>query len=241
MPMFDTFKRVTEFKETRRKLRCHGCHQDAIHTLEALCEGQTEEDIGPNESMDWGTDYQIFRCGNCDAVSFLASSWHSGDIEPDDYGRGYMPRYDKQYPTPTSADFTFNVEFIPKTLDSLLDEMLYALAGGKLRLATIALRMCVEFIVKDAKCTGRDLAKKIDNLRTRDLIDDDQRDLLHKIRQKGNASAHEAQAMHKGELVAGMGIVELLLEAFYNAPGRKARLVGIAKNQFGMGPDEIDF
>ena len=150
----------------------------------------------------------------------------------DEYGQHYIPRSEEQYPPPTSSDFTFNTEFVPDALKELLDEMLYALAGGKLRLATLALRMTIEFIVNDANCKGSNLQQKIDDLKERDLIGEIQKDLLHKIRLKGNRSAHAARPMGRAEMVAGMGIVDLLLEAFYSGPARKQRLISLAQGAF---------
>ncbi len=96
-------------------------------------------------------------------------------------------------------------------------------------LATIGLRLAVEFIVNDTKCAGRSLKTKIDDLRTKDHIDDDQKDLLHRIRDLGNAGAHDAKGMDTNELVAGMSIVEGLLEKLYNGPARHKATIKRAK------------
>ncbi|MGC8064224.1 DUF4145 domain-containing protein, partial [Salmonella enterica] len=82
-----------------------------------------------------------------------------------------------QYPAPVSAHFNFNTESTPGRLDNILDEMLYALAGSKMTLATIGLRLAVEFIVKDKKCKGSNLAKRIDDLHAQGHVDGDQKDL----------------------------------------------------------------
>jgi hypothetical protein len=114
-------------------------------------------------------------------------------------------------------------------LDDILDEMLYSLAGSKMTLATVGLRLAVQFIVKDKKCSGRSLDRKIDDLHAQGLIDEDQKDLLHRIRRKGNAGAHEAVGMSANELVAGMSIIEGLLEKLYNGPARHAATIKRAK------------
>lgn len=115
--------------------------------------------------------------------------------------------------------------------------MLYALAGSKLKLATVALRMIVEFIVTDTKCSGRNLMKKIDDLRTKGHVDENQLSLLHKIREKGNAGAHERKAMSRNEMVAGIGILNLLLEKLYNGPKRQEEVVKKANQAFQNAED----
>nr|WP_282098289.1 DUF4145 domain-containing protein [Qipengyuania xiapuensis] len=110
--------------------------------------------------------------------------------------------------------------------------MLYALAGSKLRLATVALRMVVEFIVTDTKCSGRTLKKKIDDLYAKGHVDETQLALLHKIREKGNAGAHERIAMSRNEMVAGIGIINLLLEKLYNSPKRQEEVIRKANQAF---------
>lgn len=137
-----------------------------------------------------------------------------------------------QYPPPSSADFAFDTDYTPTDLNELIEEMLYALAGSKLKLATVALRMVVEFIVNHTKCAGRNLQKKIDDLHAKGHVDDVQVALLHKIRDKGNAGAHERIAMTRNEMVAGISIINLLLEKLYNGPARQADVIKKANQAF---------
>jgi hypothetical protein len=222
--MLDKFTRETEISE-RKQLHCADCKRSTIHNLEARCTGYWSTVEG---AVDGGGTYSIFRCGACDTVCYESAFWDSEDVDWDHDGAHANIRT-RQYPAPMSAHFTFNTESTPARLDEILDEMLYALAGSRMTLATVGLRLAVEFIVKDKKCAGRTLDKKIDDLRARDLIDDDQKDLLHRIRKKGNAGAHEAIGMSTNELIAGMSIVEGLLEKLYNGPARHEATIKRAK------------
>ena len=219
--MLDNFERIQVLTE-RKELHCISCKRVTIHNLEGRCTGSWQD---RPSSEKGGASYSIFRCGACDAVCYETISWNTLDTDYDENGEEFLIEKASQYPAPVSAHFDFNTESTPGRLDDILEEMLYALAGSKTTLATIGLRLAVEFIVKDKKCAGKDLASKIDNLREQALIDDDQKELLHRIRLRGNASAHEASGMNSKELIAGMSIIEGLLENLYNGPARHASTI----------------
>lgn len=225
--MFDTFKRVAD-PSGRRRLHCSACERKTIHSLEAQCEGLYYDPHEPGG----GQQFSIYRCGACDTVCYETGSWDDQDLDYDENNEPYIVKQYTQYPPPTSARFAFNVEYTPADLDVLIGEMMYAFAGSKMILATVGLRMVIEFIVNDAKCKGRNLEKKIDALHDLGHIDEQQKALLHKIRRRGNAGAHKLIPMDTTELVAGMGVVELLLEKLYNGPGRHKALVQRAESAF---------
>lgn len=228
--MFDEFKRVSDLKG-RKKLQCNNCRRQTIHTLEAQLVGRWEDHNQYSLVYGW-TNFSLYRCGACDEVCFEKAEYFSEQYEHDFEGNIVLAPDEVQYPPPSSADFAFNTNFTPRDLNELIDEMIYALAGSKLKLATVALRMVVEFIVRDKKCMGRSLEKKIDDLRAKDLVDDGQLSLLHRIRKKGNAGAHEHVAMTRNEMVAGIGIVNLLLEKLYNGPARELEVINRANQAF---------
>lgn len=221
--MLDEFSRENEVKG-RKRLHCAECKRLTIHNLEAQCNGywNDHEERG-------GQRYSIHRCGACDTVCYETVSWDSQDVDYDENGEPYHQETAVQYPPPVSAHFNFNTESTPARLDGILSEMLYALAGAKMTLATIGLRLAVEFIVKDKECAGGTLIQKINDLHKQEFIDDDQKELLHRIRKRGNAGAHEALGMNAKELIAGMSIIEGLLEKLYNGPARHAATIKRAK------------
>ncbi|MEL6485776.1 MAG: DUF4145 domain-containing protein [Pseudomonadota bacterium] len=223
--MFDEFKSIDPAGE-RKHLHCVRCKRATIHTLEALYEGKWNDE----EAQIWGGEkHGILRCGACDAVCFETISWDSEDWDHDHNGESFFAERASQFPPPASSHFNFDTAATPGMLDRILDEMLYALAGSKLILATIGLRLSVEFIVNDKKCKGRTLADKIDDLKVQGLIDDDQLQLLHLMRTRGNKGAHEAHGMSLQELIAAMSIVDGLLEKLYNGPARHEATIKNAK------------
>jgi hypothetical protein len=188
--------------------------------------GRWSEDHG---HVSGGEKYSIFRCGACDTVCYETVSWDTEDLGYDEDGDPYAVESATQYPAPVSAHFNFNTESTPAQLDVILGEMLYALAGSKMIIATIGLRLAVEYIVNDKKCQGSTLAAKINDLFVKGLVDEDQKDLLHRIRKRGNAGAHAATGMNVKELIAGMSIIEGLLEKLYNGPARHEATIKKAK------------
>lgn len=232
--MLDSFKREEKVKE-RKKLHCASCKRATIHNAAARCIGTwTDHYHGGGGDQK----YTIFKCGACDTVCYETVTRDFHDIEYDENDEPYHPETAVQYPAPVSAHFNFNTESTPSRLDDILDEMLYALAGSKMTLATIGLRLAVEFIVKDKNCKGANLAKRIDDLHAQGHVDGDQKDLLHRIREKGNAGAHEAVGMSADELVAGMSIIEGLLEKLYNGPARHEATIKRAKRLLKKDDEE---
>lgn len=231
--MFDTFVRKEDLNE-RKKLQCNDCRRATIHTLEARCVGESEENVGHGDRIYGGMEFSLYRCGACDAVCFERSAWFSEDWDHDGEGNMFLPRREVQYPPPSSADFAFDTEYTPSDLNELIDEMIYALTGNKMKLATVALRMVVEFIVTDKGCTGSNLAEKIADLHAKQYVDKEQLDLLHTIRKKGNAGAHERIAMNRNEMVAGVSIINLLLDKLYNGPMRQQNVISKANQAFAV-------
>lgn len=230
--MLDTFTRETEISE-RKMLHCASCKRETIHMLEARCTGYWSIE---DALVSGGSNYSIFRCGACDTVCYESAFWDSEDVDHDVDGQAYANVRRRQYPVPASAHFTFNTDYTPAHLNHILDEMLYALAGSQMILATIGLRLAVEYIVKDKKCAGRNLIQRIDSLRASGLIDEDQKVLLHRIRLRGNAGAHEAKGMNAKDIVMGMSIIEGLLEKLYNGPARYQATIKLAMEQFSEDP-----
>lgn len=230
--MFDSFEAVAVLNG-RKRLQCNDCQRATIHTLEAKCSGKWSSDDPYGHSVNGGSDFSLYRCGACDSVCYLKASWDSEGFDHDEQGNLCLLIDERQYQPASSANFVFNIQHTPSKLNGLIDETLYALAGGKLFLATVGLRLVIEFIVKDRKCAGNNLSSRITDLFTQDIIDEPQKDVLHKIRLRGNAGAHDGVSMTKREMIAGMAVVDLLLEKLYNAPQRQADAVSKATAAFG--------
>ena len=132
---------------------------------------------------------------------------------------------EKQFPVPLAKDFSFDQDHTSGKLNELLHELISAHAASLPIATTMMLRLVVEFIADDLNCKGRTLAKKIDAMFDNQLIDSDQKALFHKIRELGNSGAHSALAMQPTQIVAAMGVINLLIEKHYNAPGREKQIM----------------
>lgn len=93
--------------------------------------------------------------------------------------------------------------------------------------------MVIEFIITDIQCAGKTLLEKINDLKIKGGMDEKQITLLHTLRKKGNAGTHERIAMTRDEVVAGISIINLLLEKFYNGPARQEDVMKKADHAFG--------
>jgi hypothetical protein len=219
--MFDTYKLIDPNGQ-RRRLICNTCQRETIHTVEAHGCGRWSDD----EVMIYaGEDDYILRCGACDTVAFVSSTWNSEDTDYDHEGQEHAVRYDKQYPVPTSKDFIFDQDHTPAKLNNLLHELISAYASSLLIATTLLLRLVVEFISGDLKCKGRTLKDKIDDMAAKGFIDEEQKKLFHVIREHGNSGAHGAIAMTPTKIVAAMSVINLLIEKHYNAPGREKQIM----------------
>lgn len=201
-----------------------------IHSVEAHGDGRWDDPSG----IFGGEDDYIVRCGACDTIGFVSSTWHSEDFDYDDEGNPEPVLYEKQFPVPTSKDFIFDQDHTPPKLNDLLHELVSAYASSLLISTTILLRLVVEFIAVDLKCKGKSLKLKIDAMATNGFIDEEQKKLFHVIREHGNSGAHGAIAMTPTKIVAAMSVINLLIEKHYNAPGREKQIM--AKAQAVLGP-----
>lgn len=227
--MFSDFTTKNE-TNSRTRLYCNSCERVTIHVLGARCEGSWSSDL---DGVSGGETYSIYRCGGCDTVCFERSSWNSENYDHDENG-DLVAIYDSvQYPAPISRDFKFDKSHTPGKLDSILDQTQNSFISGGRLLATIGLRLAIEFITADQNTSGSNLSKKIDDLHNKGLIDLDQKGLLHKVRLKGNKGAHEAQEMTQKEIVAGMEVVSILIDKLYNAPERNRLSTARAKKVLG--------
>jgi hypothetical protein len=223
--MLKSFERILDIDE-REYLQCGHCERETIHSLESRCTGSWEVGDG---AITGGQEHNIYRCGACDTVCFESNFWDSETVTELTDGSTHLDVRTYQYPTSVSGYLNFKTEAVPDRLQEILDETLYAMAGAKLVLATIGLRLAIEYITRDKGTSDRGLPQRINDLHEQTLIDDDQRDLLHRIRIRGNSGAHEAVGMTPRELGAGLSILEGLLEKIYNGPARHTESIERAK------------
>lgn len=226
--MFDKFEKSKDPK--RRRLFCNEC---GIRTIHSPIASRTGSWSHPVEPINGGTTFVMYQCGGCDTVCYLTMSWDSESFDVDFDGEMYAVETEKQYPPPLEKGFTFDKAHTPGELDSLLDELVSGFLQANYVSATLLTRVVIEYLVKDAKCAGRNLEKKISDLKTLGLVDQDQHDLLQEIRKHGNKGAHEAIALDSDALRSGFEIISLIVDQLYNRPGRAAAAVKRAKRHFG--------
>lgn len=225
--MFDTFEKTNDVK--KRRLFCNDCGISTVHRPIASRKGLWSH---PYEPINGGTTFTMFKCGGCETVCYLTSSWDSENYDLDEDGQYYPIETEKQFPPPLEKGFSFDRSHTPWELNALLDELVSGFLQTNFVSATLLIRVTIEYLAKDAKCAGQDLQAKIKDLLAKGLVDQDQHDLLQEIRKRGNKSAHEAIALSSDALRSGFEIISLLVDQLYNRPGRAAAAVKSAKRHF---------
>lgn len=233
--MFDEFKKADDLR--RRRLFCNKCGIRTIHKPRSGWEG-TWSDY--DNQLNGGQTFAVYQCGGCDDVCYLTSAWDSEDISWDENDEMVPAMRETQYPPPLEKGFSFDKEHTPHELDNILDELVSGYLQGNNISSTILTRVVIEYLVKDAKCTGKNLEKKIDNLLAKGLVESDQHELLQEIRKKGNKGAHESIALNASALKSGFEIISLLIDQLYNRPGRANEAVKRARRHFTPTPKQTD-
>lgn len=193
---------------------CHSCLKDTNHTI------LKEHNWSSNPEYDYyyGISYQIVKCDGCDQISFRQEEVdfemaHLYDDEP--------PKTIYQYPISLKEhrEFEWN-EFseFPKSVNSIYKDTIKCYANDSKILAGIGLRACIEAICNDKNIAGKDLEKKINQLKSKGMISVSDANHLHGIRFMGNDSVHDIKTPKDEELKVALRIVEHLLESIYILP-----------------------
>ena len=230
--MFDKFENKSS-ADKRRMLHCNDCGHRAIHNLEAGVKGSSSDD----ESMiSAGTEFSIYRCGGCDSVIFVIDDWNSEYYYHDDEGNTRVAIMTKQYPSISSSLSKIDTSDCPEGIKYIIREAASSLDHNNLLSATIMARMTIEEICNNSNIAGNNLKIKINNLAHHINLDQDQKELLHEIRERGNKGAHEAKMMSADEIAAGFEVLSVVIDKEYSAPARAKRAVRNAKRKLKPQP-----
>lgn len=195
---------------------CRRCGQPTKHRIVAALETTSTASDG----VDHGTDYQIIRCCGCDCVSFREVFWHEDWEHPETgepvYNVTLYPEQPKQPKVPESVDPY--VITLPEAVRRMYSEVVLALNHDAPTLAAVGMRSLAEAICKDQGCSKRNLQDKIEELVEKGALAKRQASFLHIHRFMGNDAAHEMTAPPLDELVAGLNVLESLIQTLYQLP-----------------------
>lgn len=202
---------------TIKKVRtqCLDCKRETNHEIVAT---KLYENFIPNEYYD-GKEYSIVQCLGCDQVSFLKTYHDYEAIYPTGYDNDYehARSYTNYYPDASEVLVKFK-RLLPRKLYEIYSETKVAFTQNLFIFTAIGIRAIIECICKDKSVIGRNLEKKITNLKTMGDISKRDIDLLHSLRFLGNEAAHELTKPENTDIKVAFNIIEHLIQSIYIMP-----------------------
>lgn len=216
-----TIKR-DQAKGERRRLPCGSCNAATYHTVEASIDIEGEV---PGLLRYWES-YQVIQCLGCTRYSFREVKRNSDEWNVDTHtGEEELAEHEVLYPPRVAGRAPIRrLVGVPSEVRTIYHETHKALLGGQPILAGVGLRSLVEAVCRQKNATGGNLQKRIDSLVDLGVLTRDGAEILHALRNLGNAAAHEAEAYAETDLSTALDVVEHLLQSVYIIPRKAARL-----------------
>lgn len=195
-------------------------------------------DGSEDDPIFFTSQHRIVECAGCHSVRFVEHTTEDGF--PDDYG---CP--DKLhchiYPISEEGALTesrlYELQWsLPNNVKKIYFETVAAIKNKLFILAGIGLRT-----ILDTVCREKGIGAEKNNLKTRieimyterHLITEDEKSILHSIRNFGNDSAHEGKRMTSYTVSSALIVMEHLLDKLYRLPE--------IKKEFDEGKEKISF
>lgn len=203
-------------EEEEIKLRCGSCNKPTKHIVRAkypFKEIVDLREIGGFGKMELEHEYFIAQCAGCDYVSLVNIVFCEGSYQT------------YQYPEPTKKEYDGlfldqNELFeVPEEISDLYQEVTQAYKNQTPILCGVGLRILVEAICLDQEIEGYNLVEKIKALKNEGLISQQELPILDKLREIGNAAAHEIKAMQEDTLKHALLIINHIIRSIYILPG----------------------
>jgi hypothetical protein len=201
------------------KCICNECGRETTHKIVS---SYNEEKVDYDDMGNGETSFlknQIIECLGCETVSFRHESFDLDDCYYDDNGDCILNAIVNYYPKRSKKLKVIEYSKLPLNIQPIYKETILAVENKQNILAGIGMRAIIEAICKDLEVEEdkRDnLANKIDKLEKCSKISDAAKKQLHKLRELGNSSAHEAKAHSNTESL--IEIIQHVLEGIYILP-----------------------
>jgi Domain of unknown function (DUF4145) len=200
-------------------VRCLACQNNTQHHV-VLSLARRSEDA------DWCCieNYQIIQCRGCGSPTFRYERLdpNCGSIH-EETGQQYPQSEVVLYPPRETKSQVENACFLPSAVQSIYREVLRVLVASTPVLAAIGLRTLIEVACRDLGVTGN-LKGMIDDLVADGRLRAEEAEVLHQLRDAGNASAHETRVFTQAELIQALRMVEHILTTVYLLPHHRSDL-----------------
>ena len=234
-------------KDQKYKVHCTQCKRATNHVvmLSVDCDDFDvvgHQDDGAPITIDWRDNYQVIQCQGCDAISFQHIHWFSEDqymISPHEVSNGTTNwLYPKRSAQTLAIKDYFNA---PATLRRIYRETVECYNSDIFMLCAVGLRAIIEGICADQKILDgpvqvtkpdgstemkrkNNLEGKISGLAEKGRLTQPNAAILHEHRYLGNEAVHELSHPSQVELILAIEIVEHVLDALYELPGKANEL-----------------
>lgn len=226
-------------KGTKVSADCCICKRETLHFVLKSITQIGEEALSDDFSVDWRNEYQIIRCGGCEAITFRETNYfsedHLGDEAPT---RVYLYPIRNLYDKEARESIS-----IPNSVGSIYSETIKAYNNSSFILCAAGLRATVEAICNDLGIKGvrvfnpkknedelrTNLDHKIKGLVEHGHLTQGAAEILHTHRFMGNEALHEIKRGNKDDLLIAIEIIEHLIVHIYDLP-EKAKLLKRKRN-----------
>lgn len=228
-------------KKTSSKVYCQKCK---VRTNHGIILSHSEKSNDPWD-IQWHQEYFIAQCLGCDTIAFISEYGDESMIEIDRYGEQEYFTDTTVYPEEPVLEKKMKFEPYSKKLfeeapviiQTMYSQIITAFNMESYLLAAVGLRMIVEGICKNLgieegyvldvnntkklkknsnnEVRSKSLEGKINGLVEKTLVIQSQANILHQIRELGNASAHELQNPKRKTVKLAIEILEKILEQIY--------------------------
>jgi len=197
---------------------CPVCGRITQHTQYfSLPIAWSDRDIGI-----FGSDhYHLLCCKGCQNILIRHETTFSEDI--DERGRPEVS-YRELSLGSAGRSACDAASDLPSGVRTVYVEVLKAVNLEMTLLAAVGLRTLVEALCIERRCSGPNLASKIDGLVNSGALSPDQASFLHELRFLGNDAAHEIDAPPVSEVICALDIIESVLQTVYQLPKKAAEI-----------------
>jgi hypothetical protein len=195
----------------KTRIYCNWCKQETNHELKG------EHTVKfPDEDFPEMLVYRFWICMGCERGTLQEGYWNGG-MNEDDEEQEYFPERSKKFLVPKPY---FKLKI---ALSDIYREAITCYNSKAPILCAAGLRALLEGICQDKRIKGKTLKAKIDGLQTR-LPNKNIIRNLHHFRFMGNDAVHELTAPKPNELALAIGVIEDLLNFFYELDYKASQL-----------------
>lgn len=196
------------------KIPCKTCSNWTNHKKE----WSKEEKINIEDGF-FSTTYEVLSCLGCGTITFRTVAVDSDDWEEDDEGQTELVPTVSYYPKRDSRMIKILPEIwtVPTKVKKVYEETIESYNNGLPILCAIGIRATIEAICLNEGVEAETLDDKIRQLISRGIVGSKLGEGLQENRLLGNESAHNLESFGDRELLAGIKLIENVIESYYLA------------------------